>query len=917
MFGSLKKKLQDALAKVSGKIGKAEVPKPKKKAEEPSERLEAEIEEHIEELKEVEERVHEEHIPGDSRLVAEEARELEEAKKEAGEIREIKEKRPKRGLLKRIVEKTLSESDIETILKELELALLESDVAVDVAERIGAYVKSALLGKAVRRGKTEEMIRTALRSAILNILEQPKMDLEKKIEEKDGPFLITAIGFNGTGKCVSGDTLIPQPDGSVTNIAELYEQACAEVSEKPIEDGFVVEKTIPIFSINPYTLEVGATNATHIWKLKKNMLLKVVLENGQEIKVTPEHPFFILRPGAIEQKRADEIAPGDYTMVPKCLHISAREPSKLDILRILSNRRFFIRSPEITSEAYKAMERLYGSLKKAYEELSPGADWMTFRYFWKASGKLPSNLVLKLCEGDADVARLLAHLDYELQFGRSRPIKFPDINETFYAWLGLFYAEGHLEHDYIDFTNTDDAVLEDFVRKTLEIFGVRSKIKPDTHFPHVKCAISANRTLAYFVNTALGVPMKKKSSGMALPAWLLRCSDAKAAAFIRHYWACDGCVNRNSRTLEAATASEIFSRQLSQLLLRFGIIASRSKRIIKGKPYYRVYICGKGKIRTFADRIGIADELKQKRLDTLLSLPEQFERTELLPLQADYIRKLRCESGIAQQEFANRLDIGTNLLCQYERSSYNVAIPLEMAAKIAKLLSSRFLSTLSSADVRWARVKAIEPAGEGDCWVYDLTVPLQHNFVANNFVVHNTTTLAKLAHKFKHFKPVLAAGDTFRAASIEQLEEHGRRLGVKVIKHRYGADSAAVIFDAVKHAKAASSKLVLADTAGRSHANVNLMDELKKVIRVNKPDLKVLVLDALAGNDIYDQARLFDQTVGVDAVILTKADVYDKGGAALSAAYTLKKPILFLGVGQEYKDLQPFDAKKIVESLLG
>ncbi|MCX6819600.1 MAG: signal recognition particle-docking protein FtsY [Candidatus Aenigmarchaeota archaeon] len=179
-----------------------------------------------------------------------------------------------------------------------------------------------------------------------------------------------------------------------------------------------------------------------------------------------------------------------------------------------------------------------------------------------------------------------------------------------------------------------------------------------------------------------------------------------------------------------------------------------------------------------------------------------------------------------------------------------------------------------------------------------------------------TTTIAKFANKFKQFKPILAAGDTFRAASIEQLEEHGRRLGAEVIKQGYGSDSAAVIFDAIKHASAVSSKLVLADTAGRSHSNVNLMDELKKVVRVNKPDLKVLVLDSITGNDIYEQSRLFNDAVGVDAMILTKADVYEKGGAALSASYTIKKPILFLGTGQEYGDLKEFNPEEIVKNLL-
>jgi fused signal recognition particle receptor len=181
-----------------------------------------------------------------------------------------------------------------------------------------------------------------------------------------------------------------------------------------------------------------------------------------------------------------------------------------------------------------------------------------------------------------------------------------------------------------------------------------------------------------------------------------------------------------------------------------------------------------------------------------------------------------------------------------------------------------------------------------------------------------TTTIARLGHLFKQkkFKCVLAAADSWRAAAIEQLEEHGKRLGLTVIKHKYGADPAAVIFDAVKHAKAKDIDVILADTAGRSHANVNLVDELKKIVRVNKPDLKILVLDALTGNDIFDQCKMFNDAVGVDALIITKADVYEKGGAALSASRTINKPILYLGVGQDYEDLEKFNPNKIVEKLL-
>ncbi len=181
-----------------------------------------------------------------------------------------------------------------------------------------------------------------------------------------------------------------------------------------------------------------------------------------------------------------------------------------------------------------------------------------------------------------------------------------------------------------------------------------------------------------------------------------------------------------------------------------------------------------------------------------------------------------------------------------------------------------------------------------------------------------TSSIAKVAQylKNKGYRPLIAAGDTFRAASIEQLEVHGEKLGVSVIKHKYGADSAAVIFDARKHAEAKKYDAVLADTAGRMHTNRNLMDELEKVVRVNRPDLKILVIDSLTGNDAVEQARQFNEKIGVDAVIMTKVDVNKKGGSIFSVCYAIKKPILFLGTGQKYEDLQKFEPREFVKGLL-
>ncbi len=180
-----------------------------------------------------------------------------------------------------------------------------------------------------------------------------------------------------------------------------------------------------------------------------------------------------------------------------------------------------------------------------------------------------------------------------------------------------------------------------------------------------------------------------------------------------------------------------------------------------------------------------------------------------------------------------------------------------------------------------------------------------------------TTSIAKLAHYFQKHKlsVVLAACDTFRAAAIQQLEEHADKLGVKIIKHDYGADAAAVAFDAVKYAEKNKIKVVLLDTAGRLHSNTNLMQELEKIIRVAKPDLKIFVGESITGNDCIEQAKQFNDLVEMDGAILTKADVDEKGGAPLSISYTIKKPILFLGMGQKYEDLEEFDAELILKRL--
>ncbi|WP_435334474.1 signal recognition particle-docking protein FtsY [Haloarchaeobius sp. TZWWS8] len=185
--------------------------------------------------------------------------------------------------------------------------------------------------------------------------------------------------------------------------------------------------------------------------------------------------------------------------------------------------------------------------------------------------------------------------------------------------------------------------------------------------------------------------------------------------------------------------------------------------------------------------------------------------------------------------------------------------------------------------------------------------------------VGKTTSIAKLSRylEARGYSSVMANGDTYRAGANEQIREHADNLDTKLIAHEQGGDPAAVIYDAVEYAEAHDVDVVLGDTAGRLHTNEGLMDQLEKIERVVGPDMTLFVDEAVAGQDAVQRAKKFNEAAAIDGAILTKADADSNGGAAISIAHVTGKPILFLGVGQEYDDLERFDPDVMVERLLG
>lgn len=203
-----------------------------------------------------------------------------------------------------------------------------------------------------------------------------------------------------------------------------------------------------------------------------------------------------------------------------------------------------------------------------------------------------------------------------------------------------------------------------------------------------------------------------------------------------------------------------------------------------------------------------------------------------------------------------------------------------------------------------------------DAWIKEQKKPAVVMFIGINGT-GKTTAIAKIANRLKNEgqSVVLAACDTFRAGAIEQLNVHAEKLNIKIVKSVQDADPASVAYDAIEHARSKMRDVVLVDTAGRMQTNNNLIAEMKKIVKVAKPDLKIFVGDSLAGNDAIEQAKVFDDAVGIDAIILTKIDTDAKGGAALSIAKTIGKPIAFVCNGQEYENIEKFDADWMLERL--
>ncbi len=328
-----------------------------------------------------------------------------------------------------------------------------------------------------------------------------------------------------------------------------------------------------------------------------------------------------------------------------------------------------------------------------------------------------------------------------------------------------------------------------------------------------------------------------------------------------------------------------------------------------------------------------APELEEK---TKQILEEKIEEKEKIPLAAPSIPRETIQEPVQKEGFFAKLTakLSTSTLKQDQfdelfQELETILLENNVALEVAEKIHDELSKDLVGIEIKKSKIESTVINSLKDTILNLLIEPpdllqqikKKEGIFTIIFVGINgsgkTTSIAKLADFLKQNKisSVLAAADTFRAASIEQLEKHAEKLDIPIIRQQYGADPAAVAFDAKKYAEAHKIKAVLIDTAGRMYTKSNLIKEMEKIVKVSKPDLKIFVGESITGNDATEQAKTFNEAINIDGIILSKADVDEKAGTILSVSYVIKKPIYFLGTGQKYPDLIPFTKKTILKNL--
>ena len=857
----------------------------------------------------------------------------------------------------------LDKKVVEEIVKDLQRALIQADVNIHLVKEIGERIKKEALNEKIKGIEKKEHLTKILHDEIINLLGKEKHELTIK---KNKNTKIMLLGLYGAGKCVHGDSKIVLTSGEIISAEELYSNWSRKIKENELEDGKIIDITaedLYVPSFNQGSLKIENKKVTHLWKLKKEELIEVKIDNGNDysIKVTPEHPFFVLRNGKVKKIRADELSEDDYIAIPKEYKTTSK---KISILKELKKLNFLVYLDQ------EEINKLIGDkkLKDICSSLNFKSNYCYFTHNIK-KGAIP----IELLKEDYN------YLTIKLKGSKSKLTIPTIINEDFAEFLGYVIGDGHIEKRYVEITTEDIEVIERLKETGKNLFNLSPLIKKEKRSKNLYKIIFASKTLVEILKI-FDLKKGKKGRFLKISDKITKSEDNIIKTFLRAYFDCDSYPALNRRNIEIISESQDLIKQVNILLKRFGINSTISKKWSIKNYYWRLFIRGKS-AELYAEKIGYLIKRKRKKIEDYerLGIIQGSGKEDMIPVGkllkdirlslgfsigeiqegAVYSYGIYERKGIISREkllklfnfytktkkgiFYKVLESIINKEHKINHNHYllNNIIPIFRKENIIKneekniILTERgdqiltqyqsfnsfqFLKkieSLSESHVYWSGVNKISKIKNDKEYVYDLTVEDNHSFIAEGFIVHNTTTTQKLAlyYSKRGFKVCMISLDVHRPAAQDQLEQLGEKIKITTFIDKK-EKTAWNIYEKNKR-EIEEYDLVIIDTAGRHNLDSELVEEVKNLRKKINPDHSFLVIQADIGQAAKEQAKAFQESCNINGVIITRMDSTAKAGGALTACNETNAPVYFIGTGEKPNEFETFDPEAFISRMLG
>ncbi len=860
----------------------------------------------------------------------------------------------------------LDKKKIEEIIKELQRALLEADVDVKLVFELSEKIRKQALSEKSPLEKKEHLIKL-IHDELVSILGKEEYELNIG---KNKPYKIMMLGLYGSGKCIYAKSNIQLSDGNIIKIEDLYNKYKTDSNKEILEYGEIIDisdKNLLVPSFNPEILKVEDKKVTRIWKLNKSDLIEIKLDNGNDfsIKVTPEHPFFVLRNGHVTKIRADEIGYSDYIAIPREIKSSGKT---VDLAEEIKNLNLYVYLfPEEVKEILSSKNK---SLKEIHKELKLKINYCQFTLHAK-KGKIPIEL---LDNRSYSFLKIKEHNDKKL-------ITIPTyLNSEFAEFLGYVMGDGYIGKNYIEISSEDIEVISRIKELSKMLFSIDAIIKRDFRTKRMYRIMINSNTLVEILKI-FGLKRGKKGKELKIPEHILKSNEDAIKLFIRSYFDCDSSPSKKARSIELLSESNILIKQMNLLLRRFGILSIISKKIVNHIPYWRLFIKARY-AETYTNKIGYIIKRKKRIIEDYqkIGIIQGAGNQDMIPLEKS-LKELRTklgfsigeiqtnavysygryeEKGLISREhllklvryynfkkkgiffeILNKLKDNQPLNLFYSNAVINGLMPFLKEQGIVMNETKGFILTkngrlllqtiekedsewmlknfeiIAQSDVCWIPVKEISKVYNDEKVVYDLTVEDNHSFIAEGFIVHNTTTISKLALHYnkRGFKCCALGLDVHRPAAADQLEQLGQKIKIQVFVNKKEKNPLSIIKEFEDKIK--KYDLVFIDTAGRDALDNELIKEIKSISSAIQPDDIVLIMPADIGQSAKKQASEFQKACNITGVIVTRMDGTAKGGGALSACKETNAKVLFIGTGEKSADLEPFDPTAFAGRLLG